>query len=103
LAGKNIDRDCTLKILVQHADDLYQKVSRGDSLLDEWSTLVDTVGQQVSVAIGDPQNPERVVKGIAEGIGEFGRLMVRDGGGRLWPLMAGDVSLSASGLSGDDR
>ena len=103
LAGRNIDRDCTLKLLVQNADDLYGRVARGDSLIDEWSTLVDTVGQQVSVAIGDPQKPERVVTGIAEGIGEFGRLLVRDGGGRLWPLMAGDVSLSARGLNGDGR
>ena len=103
LAGRNIDRDSTLKILVQNADVLYEKVTRGDSLIDEWSTLVDTVGQQVSVAIGDPQKPERVVKGIAEGIGEFGRLLVRDSGGRVWPLMAGDVSLSARGLNGDGR
>ena len=47
LAGRNIDRDSTLKILVQNADVLYEKVTRGDSLIDEWSTLVDTVGQQV--------------------------------------------------------
>ena len=103
LAGRNIDRDRALKILVQKADNLFAKVDRGDSLIDEWSTLVDTVGQQVSVAIGDPQRPEQVVTGVAEGIGEFGRLLVRDGGGRLWPLMAGDVSLSASGLNGEDR
>ena len=103
LAGRNIGRDCTLKLLVQSADDLYGRVSRGDSLIDEWSTLVDTVGQQVSVAIGDPQRPGRVVTGIAEGIGEYGRLLVRDGEGRLWPLMAGDVSLSARGLNGEDR
>ena len=103
LAGRNIGRDRTLKILVQSADDLYDRVARGNSLIDEWSTLVDTIGQQVSVAIGDPQKPERVVTGVAEGIGEFGRLLVRDGGGRLWPLMAGDVSLSARGLNGDGR
>ena len=103
LAGRNIDRDRTLKILVQSADDLYDRVARGNSLIDEWSNLVNMVGQQVSVAIGDPQRPERVVTGIAEGIGEFGRLLVRDDEGRLWPLMAGDVSLSARGLNGEGR
>ena len=103
LAGRSIGRDRTLKILVQNADGLYDRVARGNSLIDEWSNLVNTVGQQVSVAIGDPQRPERVVTGIAEGIGEFGRLLVRDDEGRLWPLMAGDVSLSARGLNGDGR
>ena len=95
LAGRNVDRDHALKLLVQSADDLYERVSRGDSLLEEWSNLVDTVGQRVSVALGDPQRPDRVVKGVAEGIGDFGRLLVRDADGRVWPMVAGDVSLSA--------
>ena len=103
LAGRNIDRDHVLKLLVQSADDLYRRVARGDSLLDEWSTLVNTVGQRVNVAVGDPQQPERVITGIAEGIGEYGRLLVRDDEGRLWPLMAGDVSLSAGGSNGEGR
>ena len=95
LTGRSIDRDDALKLLVQSADDLYERVSRGDSLIEEWSNLVDTVGQRVSVAIGDPRRPDRVVKGVAEGIGDFGRLLVRDDDGRVWPLVAGDVSLSA--------
>ncbi len=103
LSGRNIDRDHALNLLVEYADELFARVSGGDSLLDEWATLVDTVGQQVSVAIGDPQNPDRVVTGVAEGIGEFGRLLVRDGEGRLWPLMAGDVSHSARQTYGETR
>ena len=103
LAGRNIDRDYALKLLVQSADDFYERVSRGDSLLEEWSNLIDTVGQQVSVAIGDPHRPERVVNGIAEGIGDFGRLLVRDDDGRVWPLVAGDVSLSAQDRVGECR
>ncbi len=95
LSGGDIDRDRALNLLVEWADELYARVAGGDSLLDEWATLIDTVGQQVSVAVGDPENPDHVVNGFAEGIGEFGRLLVRDGEGRLWPLMAGDVSLSA--------
>ncbi len=103
LSGKQIDRDYALKLLVRSADAFYERVSRGDSLLEEWSNLVDTVGQQVSVAIGDPQSPERVVKGVAEGIGDFGRLLVRDDDGRVWPLVAGDVSLSAQDQVGESR
>ena len=103
LAGKDIDRDFVLDLLVGCADDLYTRVSRGDSLLEEWSNLVDTVGQRVSVAIGDPQRPERVVNGVAEGIGDFGRLLVRDDDGRVWPLVAGDVSLLAQDQVGDKR
>ena len=100
LSGRNIERDYALELLVQSADDLYERVSREDSLLEEWSNLVDTVGQHVSVAIGDPRKPERVVNGVAEGIGEFGRLLVRDDDGRVWPLVSGDVSLSAQGRAG---
>ena len=102
VAGRSIDRDNALKLLVKSADCYYERVSRGDSLLEEWSTLVDTVGQHVSVAIGDPRRPERVVNGVAEGIGEFGRLLVRDDDGRVWPLVAGDVSLSAHGPVGEN-
>ncbi len=103
LSGRNIDRERALNLLVEYADELFARVSGGNTLLDEWATLVDTVGQQVSVAIGDPQNPDRVVTGVAEGIGEFGRLLVRDGEGRLWPLMAGDVSLTAGETGGEIR
>ena len=103
LAGKEIERDFVLDLLVGRADDLYARVSRGDSLLEEWSNLVDTVGRQVSVAIGDPHRPDRVVKGVAEGIGDFGRLLVRDDDGRVWPLVAGDVSLSAQDRVGECR
>ena len=88
---------------MQNADDLYARVSGGDSLLGEWSNLVDTVGQRVTVAIGDPLQPDRVVKGVAEGIGDFGRLLVRDDDGRVWPLVAGDVSLSAQDRVGESR
>ena len=103
LAGRPVDRDLALNLLVESADDRYGRVSGGDSLIDEWSTLVDTVGQKVCVAIGDPQKPERVVTGTAEGIGEFGRLLVRDENGRLWPLVAGDVSLAAHDMDGANR
>ena len=102
LAGRSVDRDYALKLLVQSADDYFERVSRGDSLLEEWSTLVDTVGQRVTVAIGDPHRPERVVNGVAEGIGDFGRLLVRDDDGRVWPLVAGEVSLSAQGSVGEN-
>ena len=56
----------------------------------------------MSVAIGDPHRPDRVVKGVAEGIGDFGRLLVRDDAGRVWPLVAGDVSLSAQDRVGEN-
>lgn len=93
IAGGPVSRLATFSVLLRHMDRLYARLVRGESLVLEWSSRLETAGREVSVSTGDPQNPDRVVHGRAEGVDELGRLLVRDSAGRLWPMSAGEVTL----------
>ncbi len=94
LAGREVDRAGLLERLVESAGWFYRRAMQGESLLRAWSSLLDTTGQFVEVRAGVGGHRESVVSGTAEGVDEHGRLLVRDEVGRVWPLSAGDVTLS---------
>jgi biotin-(acetyl-CoA carboxylase) ligase len=53
----------------------------------EWIGLLDTIGREVTVDLGD-----RLLHGRAEGAGSDGALLVRQADGRLVAITHGDVS-----------
>jgi len=95
ISGGPVSRLATFSVLLRHMDRLYARLVQGESLVPEWSSRLETVGSEVAVTVGDPQNPDRVVHGRAEGVDELGRLLVRDSAGRLWPMSAGEVTLQS--------
>ncbi|MSQ08704.1 MAG: biotin--[acetyl-CoA-carboxylase] ligase [Dehalococcoidia bacterium] len=95
IAGGSVSRLATFTLLLKHMDRLYARLVRGDSLVPEWSSRLETIGSDVSVTVGSPPGPDRVVHGRAEGVDEVGRLLVRDSTGRLWPMSAGEVTLQS--------
>ncbi len=94
LTPDDVTRNSVLEELINQADNLYENVLDGQSLLQGWSDMLETTGQYVSVQSGGAGGPEEPVCGLAEGVDEHGRLLVRDSDGRLWPFSAGDVTLS---------
>lgn len=64
------------------------------SLLGEWRCRDALAGRRVEVFAGADRS-ELVAVGEAAGVGEEGQLMVRDAGGRLLEVFAGDVSVVA--------
>jgi BirA family biotin operon repressor/biotin-[acetyl-CoA-carboxylase] ligase len=67
-----------------------ERLATGWSPVQEWKRLLVTLGRAVVVSEPDGRAP---FSGVAEDVDEWGRLIVRDEGGRRRVLAAGDVSL----------
>ena len=59
-----------------------------------WEQRLRTLGRQVSARM--PSTSDDALVGMAEGTGQDGSLLVRDAGGCLHRLLAGEVTLSAT-------
>ncbi len=88
--GRDAVRRDVLLLLLQELDSLYARVRAGESLVGPWSERLETLGRQVVVKWGG-----ETVRGLAEGVDEQGRLLVRDHTGRLRELPAGEVTFQA--------
>jgi BirA family biotin operon repressor/biotin-[acetyl-CoA-carboxylase] ligase len=89
-SGKSVSRaELAIKIL-QELDDDYVRVCDGDfaRLADEWQERCTTIGQQVTVHIGD-----RRIRGRAESLDDDGALLLRTEHGRIERIIGGDVLL----------
>lgn len=95
-AGRDVPREALFRQLLIELDDLYRRLPGsgqpvGISPLSEWSKLVDTIGQTITVTWGD-----ETIRGLAEGVDDTGNLLLRTNDGQLVTLTAGDVSLGTS-------
>jgi BirA family biotin operon repressor/biotin-[acetyl-CoA-carboxylase] ligase len=89
-SGKAISRaELAVKIL-QELDDDYARICDGGfaKLADEWEERCTTIGQQVTVHIGD-----RRIRGRAESLDDDGALLLRTEHGRIERINGGDVLL----------
>ena len=83
----DIPREDLLREILQQLDSLYIELNHGDSPVEEWEELLDTLGQRVRVT----WSGEEYV-GHAEGIDELGSLLLRQDNGQVRTLSAGDAS-----------
>ena len=89
----DIPREELLREILQQLDALYIQLNHGNTPVEEWEELLDTLGQRVRVSW---QGEEYV--GHAEGIDRLGSLQLRQDDGRLATFAAGDVtSLRSAG------
>ncbi len=86
-----IDRREVAKILLSILNELYDALDRGETIMPEWRARLIGLGSQVSVSIHSDENDE-VISGIAEDVDEFGRLLIREQGGSLRAVAAGEVT-----------
>jgi BirA family biotin operon repressor/biotin-[acetyl-CoA-carboxylase] ligase len=87
---KIISRANLAVAIMRELDKDYARICSGDfaSLADEWEARCTTIGQNVTIRIG-----ERQIRGRAEALSEEGALLVRTEHGRLEPIIGGDVTL----------
>jgi BirA family biotin operon repressor/biotin-[acetyl-CoA-carboxylase] ligase len=93
LAGRQFSRPEVLDALLGEMNRMYTAICSGQTLIPAWRSRLETLGKPVRVTLGSPDSPQKVVTGVAEDVDELGRLLVRDGNGRLWPMAAGEVTL----------
>jgi BirA family biotin operon repressor/biotin-[acetyl-CoA-carboxylase] ligase len=90
VTGRPANRLSLLNRYLMTLERLYETADSGQSPQPAWVERLITLGQLVRVSGG---TLETAIEGTAEGVDEWGRLLVRDADGRLHTLAAGDVSL----------
>ncbi len=93
-AGLKINRAALAAAIIEELDRDYALVVDGkfSRVREEWESKCSTIGQSVSVQVGDS-----VTRGIAEAIDDEGALLVRSSSNQLHRVMGGDVSLHGGG------
>lgn len=88
--GRDIHRADLAAAILRELDRDYARITAGDfaKVADEWQHQCTTIGQRVSINIGD-----RVIQGHAEALDDDGALLVRTQHGRLERIIGGDVTL----------
>jgi BirA family biotin operon repressor/biotin-[acetyl-CoA-carboxylase] ligase len=89
-SGKRVSRLRLLHSYLSQVEVRYDALRAGHSPHQEWASRLVTLGEQVVV-----DAPDGVYRGLAETVDETGALMVRQPGGRLRRVIAGDVGLEA--------
>ncbi len=90
--GQFVPRRPLLLTVLQGMERRYDAAAGGRSPAGVWAKRLVTLGHEVTVsAAGAPP-----LSGRAEGVDEWGQLMVRDAAGTLHTVAAGDVSLRPS-------
>lgn len=88
--GATVDRAALAAAILQEFDRDYARISRGEfaAVADEWESRCTTIGQNVTVQIG-----ERRLRGRAESLDNDGSLLLRTEHGRLERIIGGDVTV----------
>jgi BirA family biotin operon repressor/biotin-[acetyl-CoA-carboxylase] ligase len=87
--GEKIDRTALVQQLLREIDHWYEVfLLTGQGILSEWLSLNMTVGSRVSVS-----GAGETLEGLAQGIDDEGRLIVRLDDGNLRTVAAGDVTI----------
>lgn len=86
--GEPIDREKLLAALLNRLDVWLGRLREGSRPLDAWSRRLETIGKTVEVTIGN-----RRIRGVAEGVDDQGRLLLRQESGPVQALAAGEVTL----------
>ena len=74
--------------ILRELDRDYDRVKNGkfDEIADEWRERCSTLGQQVSIQVGN-----RAIRGFAEALDDDGALLVRGPHDHLERIIGGDV------------
>jgi len=88
-AGKKIDRTALLREILRDLDHWYQVfLSNVQDVLSEWKLLNMTIGNRITVnGVGE------TLEGVAQGIDNEGRLIIRLDDGAIRTVAAGDVTI----------
>jgi BirA family biotin operon repressor/biotin-[acetyl-CoA-carboxylase] ligase len=91
--GREVPREPVLAAVLNELESILDRADQAE-ILSEYRPLVTTIGQQVQVSAAG-----ETVSGVAEGIDQEGRLLVRTASGVVQAFAAGEVTLRAPGNS----
>ena len=85
---KKIERIDMLKSILEFFNEFYQQIKSGKSLTEDWTSWLDTLGQNISLRYLD-----QVITGRAESVDEQGNLIVVMPDSSIFRAVAGEVTL----------
>lgn len=91
--GREAPREAVLAELLNAFEEAYDNAASDeafDAVFRAWRSRLDTLGREVRIVA---PGGETIVEGVAEDAAFDGALLVRDAGGRLHTITAGEVSL----------
>jgi BirA family transcriptional regulator, biotin operon repressor / biotin---[acetyl-CoA-carboxylase] ligase len=77
-----------IKALLTEFDILYAKLPNGKPIYEAWRCKLITLSKKVRA-----QSDSQIIEGIAEAVDEDGALVIREKGGTMTRVVAGDVTL----------
>ncbi len=87
LNGADVSRREVMRRLLSEMDQIYTSTEQMATLVSDWSARLETIGQEIDVRWGDD-----FLHGLAEGVDDTGRLLLRDRDGEVHRLEAGEVT-----------
>lgn len=89
--GKSWRRADLAAVILRELDNDYERIRKGGfaQVAEEWEEACSTLGQQITVRVGD-----RTLRGRAESLDADGALLLRTEHGHLERIVGGDVSLN---------
>jgi BirA family transcriptional regulator, biotin operon repressor / biotin---[acetyl-CoA-carboxylase] ligase len=85
--GVNL-RITLIRALLAEFEELYLTLPEGKPIYESWRSRLVTLGKKVKTTWG-----AQIIDGLAESVDESGALFIRDDGGALRKVVAGDVTL----------
>jgi BirA family biotin operon repressor/biotin-[acetyl-CoA-carboxylase] ligase len=85
---KEVPKLYVARQLLMEMDRLYQSLTQGELILEQWKKHLITIGQKIQVNTGTV-----IYKGVAESVAQDGSLMLRQDGGGLIKIINGDVGV----------
>jgi BirA family biotin operon repressor/biotin-[acetyl-CoA-carboxylase] ligase len=88
--GAHVDRPALAAAMLRELDRDYARICNGEfaDVAEEWQERCTTIGQEVSIRLGD-----RVVRGLAEALDSEGAMLLRTEHGHLERIIGGDVTI----------
>ena len=86
--GRRLDRTVVAMAVLERLDDLYGTVKAGQSLTEQWSAQLETLGRTVQV-----RGQDQIFEGHATGVDEQGNLLLTRPNGSTVTVPAGEVTL----------
>jgi BirA family biotin operon repressor/biotin-[acetyl-CoA-carboxylase] ligase len=87
-SGAEVDRCLLARRLIHDLDYMYSELVKGNGPISEWQEMIDTVGKEIEVVVGE----ERLF-GTAESLDAYCNLVLRLPNGDVRILSEGDVTL----------
>jgi BirA family transcriptional regulator, biotin operon repressor / biotin---[acetyl-CoA-carboxylase] ligase len=86
--GRETSREELLAAFLNRFEELYEEAAKGDRVLEQWRSRLDTLGREVKVSFG-----EQIYEGRAEGVDHNGNLVLVKADGDRLVIEAGEVTL----------